>query len=74
MTLDDVSPGDSCRIQDLDLPDEDLQKLMDMGFVQGEAVKMIRNAPLLDPIHVALKGYQVAVRRSEAKGISVELL
>lgn len=50
-----------------------LQKLLDMGFIEGTHVKVIRNAPLLDPLDVQIRGYLVALRRNEARGVEVEL-
>jgi len=49
------------------------QRMMDMGLVSGSEVKVIRVAPLGDPIEVSLKGYHLSLRKSEAKDIVVEI-
>jgi DtxR family transcriptional regulator, Mn-dependent transcriptional regulator len=49
------------------------QRLMDMGLVSGSEVKVIRVAPLGDPIEITLKGYNLSMRKSEAKEIEVEV-
>ena len=74
MTLDQMYPGQECRVRDLDLDGAELQRLLDMGFIEGTRLKVIRNAPLLDPLDVQLHGYLVAIRRQEAKGIEVDIL
>ncbi|MEA3466346.1 MAG: ferrous iron transport protein A [Thermodesulfobacteriota bacterium] len=50
------------------------QKLLNMGFIPGAEVLMIRNAPLRDPIEIGIQNYLLTVRRSEAKLIRVEVL
>jgi Fe2+ transport system protein FeoA len=46
-------------------------KLMNMGFVPGIEVLMVRNAPLLDPLEISIQDYLVTLRRSEAELIEV---
>ncbi len=48
------------------------QRMMDMGLVPGSQVEVIRVAPLGDPIEINLKGYNLSLRRSEAKSVLVE--
>ena len=47
-------------------------KLMEMGCVPGEAVKVIQVAPLGDPISIAVSGYTLSLRKSEAGSIFIE--
>ena len=49
------------------------QRLMDMGLVPGSTVEVVRVAPLGDPVELRLKGYNLSVRRNEAKSILVEI-
>jgi len=49
------------------------QRMMDMGLVSGSEVKVIRVAPLGDPIEINLKGYNLSLRKSEAQDIVVEI-
>jgi ferrous iron transport protein A len=49
------------------------RRLMDMGLVPGEAVVVVKVAPLGDPIEVAVKGYRLSLRNLEAEGITVEV-
>ena len=72
MTLNEVSPGEKCTILDVDLNGAVLQRLLDMGFIEGALVEVIRNAPLLDPLDVRIQRNLVAIRRNEAAGIEVE--
>lgn len=73
MTLDELKNGEEAFIVDLNLEGEELQRMLDMGFVEETAVRIIRNAPLLDPIDISIRGSQIAVRRREAAGVEVRL-
>jgi ferrous iron transport protein A len=47
------------------------RRLMEMGIVPGAPVRVIKAAPLGDPIEVRVRGYHLALRRSEARTIAV---
>ena len=49
-------------------------KLLNMGFIPGTKVNMIRNAPLRDPIEIGIQDYLLTLRRSEASLIKVKLI
>ena len=42
-----------------------------MGFIRGQKIRVVRNAPLKDPIEYSIMGYSVSLRRSEARLIEV---
>jgi ferrous iron transport protein A len=74
MTLDELKPGESGRITTIGVVGPLRRRLMDMGVLVGEEVKVIKVAPMGDPLEVALKSYRLSLRRSEAQGITVEAL
>ncbi len=47
------------------------KRIIEMGFIRGKEVVVIQNAPLKDPIHYRLMGYDISLRRSEAALIEV---
>jgi Fe2+ transport system protein FeoA len=47
------------------------RRLMEMGVVPGAPVRVIKAAPLGDPIEVRVRGYHLALRRTEAQTILV---
>ena len=47
------------------------KRIIEMGFVRGNKVKVILNAPLRDPIEYEIIGYKISLRRSEAAKIEV---
>ena len=52
--------------------DEIFIKLMEMGCVPGELVKVEQIAPLGDPISISIAGYNLSLRLNEANSIFVE--
>ena len=47
------------------------KRIVEMGFVKGNKVKVILNAPLKDPIEYEIIGYRISLRRHEAANIEV---
>ncbi len=47
------------------------RRLMEMGVVPGAPVRVIKAAPLGDPLEVRVRNYHLALRRSEARTVSV---
>jgi ferrous iron transport protein A len=72
MTLDQMKPGSRGRIRRLSLRDKLGQRLLDMGIYPGLQFKVIRNAPLQDPMEVELEGYFISLRHDEARHVEIE--
>lgn len=47
------------------------KRIIEMGFIRGKKVTVIKNAPLKDPIEYSIMGYEVSLRRSEANLIEI---
>lgn len=47
------------------------KRIMEMGFVKGQVVEMIKNAPFRGPIEYQVMGYHVSLRKNEARLIEV---
>ncbi|MCH5329970.1 MAG: 50S ribosome-binding GTPase, partial [Alistipes sp.] len=47
------------------------RRIMEMGFVRGQRVEVLLNAPLLDPIDYKIMGYDISLRRSEAEMVVI---
>ncbi|HNQ59957.1 MAG TPA: ferrous iron transport protein B [Bacteroidales bacterium] len=69
--LSDLSPGDEAIIVKVLGHGSFRRRLAEMGFVRGKKVKVIKNAPLQDPVEYEIMGYNISLRRSEAELIQV---
>ena len=46
-------------------------RLRDIGFIPGTPLKVLRTAPLGDPIEVELRGYRLCLRRADVAGVCI---
>lgn len=69
--LSEIKQGRVVRIVSFDNNDL-LLKLMEMGCLPGEKIKIEQVAPLGDPISIAVAGYNLSLRLNEAHSIFVE--
>lgn len=71
MTLDKIPLGSTVRIVSLESSDSVTLRLMEMGMVPGSAVRVVKSAPLGDPIQICVRNYHLVLRRNEARTITV---
>jgi len=74
VNLAKLKPGESAKITAIGAIGPLRRRLMDMGVLVGETVKVVKVAPLGDPIEVTVKSYQLSLRKQEAEGIAVEVV
>lgn len=48
------------------------KRLLEMGFMKGVKLHIIKYAPLKDPIEIEIKGFHLSLRVNEAAEIEVE--
>ncbi len=71
MRLSDLKTGDRAVIVKVSGHGGFRRRILEMGFVRGKQVEVVLNAPLKDPIDYRIMGYNVSLRRSEARMIEV---
>ncbi|MGI6404841.1 MAG: FeoA family protein [Oscillospiraceae bacterium] len=71
-TLGDLSPGQSCVIVAIGGQGAIKRRLVDMGLTPGCRVFLRKTAPLGDPLEIHLRGYELSLRRADAKNIMVK--
>jgi len=69
--LSEIAVGSTVLIKSFE-NNEIFLKLMEMGCVPGETIKVDQVAPLGDPIAITVSGYNLSLRLDEAKYIFVE--
>lgn len=69
--LSDVPTGNKCVIVKVGGYGSFRHRLMQMGFIKGEIITVVKNAPLKDPIEYIVMGSHVSLRRNEAEHIEV---
>lgn len=72
MTLRDLKPGEEGVVASLGTKGPIKRRIMDMGVTPGVTIKVIKVAPLGDPIEVNIRGYELSLRKEEANQIILE--
>lgn len=49
-------------------------KLLELGCLPGNSVELVQIAPLSDPIYINVNGSHIAIRRSMATQIQLEII
>lgn len=71
MTLTDLPIGSDARVTRVNGSGRIAQRLMEMGVVPGVEVRVVKTAPFGDPLQVHVRGYSLAMRRSEASAVDI---
>jgi ferrous iron transport protein A len=69
MTLSDYKPGQKGKVIQVCGNTDFRRRMMEMGFVKGAKVSVVKYAPLNDPMELVLMGYHLSIRRGEAADI-----
>lgn len=71
-TLNDAGIGSTVVVTQIGSSGAMRRRLIEMGITPGVKIKIKKVAPLGDPIEINLRGYELTIRRTEAKEIYIE--
>ena len=72
MTLRDIKEGQSARVLHVGGSGALRQHFLDMGIIPGTDIKVVKYAPMGDPVEICLHGYELTIRLDDADKIAVE--
>lgn len=72
MTLNEIPVGCVCTVTKLNGTGKLRRRIMDMGITKGVEIKVVKIAPLGDPMELNVRGYELSIRKSEAESIEVQ--
>ena len=72
MRLSELKVGDKAEVTAEKAESATRRRIMDMGLIKGTRFRVVRVAPLGDPMEISFKGLYLAMRKNEAEGILVE--
>lgn len=70
-TLKDVKIGQSATVLKLHGEGAVRRRIMDMGVTKGAEIYVRKLAPLGDPLEVTVRGYELSIRKADARYIEV---
>ena len=71
MSIYDLKPGDKALIQTIYGDEKFAKRLLALGCIEGTEVTLKATAPLGDPIIINLRGFNLAIRKKDAKNIGI---
>ena len=71
-TLAEVEVGDSATVVKLHGDGALRRHLMDLGLIKGTSFKVVKVAPLGDPVEINVRGYELSIRKEEAGVVEVQ--
>ena len=72
MTLKDAKVGDTVKVLKVEGQGPIRRRIMDLGITKGVEIYIRKVAPLGDPFELTVRGYELSVRKEDAKMVSVE--
>ncbi len=71
-TLREIKIGGTARVVKVHGEGAVRRRIMDMGITRGVEIKIIKTAPLGDPLEITVRGYELSLRKADAAMIEVE--
>ena len=71
MTIDDLKLGQTGTINKVGGEGALRLRFLDMGLIPGTKVKLQKIAPMGDPIQIQVRGYELTIRREDARQITL---
>ncbi len=72
-SLKDFAVGQVGKVVKVETEAKIRRRLYDMGVTHGVEIKLIKVAPMGDPMNIELRGYQLSLRKAEAEKVVMEV-
>ena len=71
--LSELEPGERGVVVRIEGSSTTRRRIMDMGIVRGAEIRVVRRAPLGDPVEFEIRDYNLSLRRRDAENVYIEL-
>lgn len=71
-SLEKVKSGQTVTVVKIDGVGATKRRIMDMGITKGCSVFVRKVAPLGDPVEVTVRGYELSLRKEDARLVEIE--
>ncbi len=72
MTLGDAKVGSTVVVTKIEGDSAYKRRIMDMGITKGSELYIRKVAPLGDPVEITVRGYELSVRKNDARCVQVK--
>ncbi len=73
MDVTDLKINQDAKIIDVEGEGPLRRRLLEMGILPNTLIRVIKKAPLGDPLEISIRGYELSLRKEDAKSIKVEV-
>ena len=75
MKIKDLSVGQTARVTGYGASDRAYRhKLLRMGLTKRAEFKLLRKAPMGDPLEIEIRGFNLTLRKAEADAVEIEVI
>ncbi len=71
--LNELVVGETCVVKKVDGEGKLRRRIFDLGVTPGAEIYVRKVAPLGDPVEITIRGYELSLRKDEAKLVNVEV-
>lgn len=73
MTLGEAKVGNTVVVTRIEGDSAYKRRIMDMGITKGSRLYIRKVAPLGDPVEITVRGYELSIRKKDARCVQVQL-
>ena len=71
-TLREAHVGETVRVVKIHSEGAVKRRIMDMGITKGVEIRIVKTAPLGDPVEIKVRGYELSLRKADSEIIEIE--
>lgn len=71
-TLKEAHVGETVRVVKIHGEGAVKRRIMDMGITKGVEIRIVKTAPLGDPVEIKVRGYELSLRKADSEIIEIE--
>ena len=71
-TLKEAHIGETVRVVKIHGEGAVKRRIMDMGITKGVEIRIVKTAPLGDPVEIKVRGYELSLRKADSEIIEIE--
>lgn len=72
LSICDLNIGDQATISNIEGNEKLVKRLLSLGCIEGTSIELKRKAPFGDPLIITFRGFDIALRKNDAKYIFIK--
>ena len=72
ISLDLLKKGEKAIVRGFNRSLGASEQLMELGLLAGTSLRLVKSAPLGDPLEIAFRGFHLSIRKEDARSVLIE--